>query len=161
MPRVIALFADVGNLYYCVGKKFDSRKLDYAKYLKAVVGEDTLYRAFAYGTQLNDEAVRFITCLKHVGFEPKYKKPRPADSAKEGKRVDWNVGISMDVVRLIDRVDTVVLGSAEAGLVPLVEWVKEKGVRCHVRACGISRELKDAADEYVELEEDLLESKAE
>lgn len=160
MPRTVALFADVGNLYYCVGKKYEGRKLDYTKYLRACVGEDTLYRAFAYGTQLGEEAVRFISCLQYAGFDTKYKKPRQVDGGREVKKVDWSVGIAMDVVRLIGRVDTVILGSADAVLVPLAEWVKEQGVRCIVHACGINRELRETADSHSEVQEQLLEVRA-
>jgi hypothetical protein len=39
----------------------------------------------------------------------------------------------------------------------LVEWLKERSIRCEVIACGISKELKEAADHWEELSEDQLE----
>lgn len=172
--KVVGVFADVSNLYYCIGKKFSGRKLAYDKYLKQAVGTHELYRAFAYGAQLNDEAVNFITCLRHFGYDTKYKKPKqyvapsvapncpkcgeilPAEK-REIRKADWDVGIAMDVVRLIDRLDIVVIGSADGDLSPLVEWIKEKGRRCVVLACGISRDLKNVADHWTEIDEPLLE----
>ena len=163
----IALFADVGNLYYCVGKRFEGgkpnyAKLDYAKLYAIAASFGTLSRAFAYGSQVSDEAINFINCLKKLGYDPKYKCPKTVES--EGNKIvrksNWNVGIAMDVVRMIEhkRVDVVILASADADLVPLVQWVKDHGVRCIVLACGISRELKDAADQFIEIGEEYLEA---
>src|SRR5436190_2371492 len=165
--KVVGVFVDVSNLYYCIGKKY-RRKLNYEKYLKQAINGQELYRAFAYGAQLNDKAVDFITCLRHYGYDPKYKKPKQyfttntlqtcpncnvklTTDKKENRKADWDVGIAMDVVRIIDRLDTVVIGSADGDLVSLVEWVKEKGRLCTVLACGISRDLKDVVDHWEEI----------
>ena len=160
MNNVIGLFADVSNLYYCVKKRFKDRKLDYSKFHDAVQNEQTMYRAYAYGLQVNNEAVKFITCLKHLGFDPRYRTPRTfeKDGKIEIKKTSWNVGIAMDVVRIIDKLDIVILGSSDADLAPLVCWIKERGVRCEIFACGISKELRDVADKWTEIEENLLES---
>ncbi len=156
----MGLFVDVSNLYYCIGKKFEGRKLDYAK-LRNVAGEyGVVQRAYAYGTQIADEAMSFISCLRKLGYETKYKKPRIQEATPDGKQLrkaDWDVGLSMDVVRLAPRVGTIVICSSEVELLPLVQWAKDEGIRCVIIACGISRELKDVADEYFEIGEDLLE----
>lgn len=78
---------------------------------------------------------------------------------KDIRKADWDVGLAIDVVRIVDRVDQVVIGSADGDLAPLVEWVKEQGCRCIVFACNISRELRDVADEVIEIDEALLEVK--
>ena len=36
MSKRIGMFVDISNLYYCVGKKFPGRKLDYRKYKRFV-----------------------------------------------------------------------------------------------------------------------------
>lgn len=162
--KTVGVFVDISNFFYCVGKKFGGRKLDYAKYLEsAITPDDVLYRAIAYGTQIENEATKFITCLRHLGFEAKYKKPRVLQNNETGKqefrRISWNVGIAMDVVRIvgINKLDTVVLGSSDPELSHLVEWIKERGVRCEILACGISKELKDCADTWKEIGEEVLE----
>lgn len=162
----IGLFVDIFSLYYCVGRKFqdpdtdETRKLDYDKYLKLIKTHGEVIRALAYGVQRDNEAQGFITCLKHLGFEPKYKAPLilHADD-KEIRRADWGVGIALDVVRMLDRVDLIVIGSADPGLAPLVEFVIEHGLPCFVVACGIPKDLKRAATKFIELTEDVLESK--
>lgn len=159
--KTIGIFADVSNLYYCVGKKFPTRKLNYSKYQEVAIADNVLYRAFAYGLQLKDEAEKFITCLKHFGFETKYKQPKIIlkNEKQEVKRTSWNVGLAMDVVRIVsnNKLDIVILGSADPELVPLVEWIREHGTKCIVIACGISKELKEVSDQWIEIDETLLE----
>jgi uncharacterized LabA/DUF88 family protein len=156
-----ALFVDIANLYYCVGKRFQNRKLDYAK-IRDKVGElGQLYRAFAYGVQMGEEANPFINCLKKLGYDTKYKRSRMSeDNVKQViRKADWDIGLTLDVVRVLDRVDTVVLGSADADLIDLVRFIRDKGVRCIIFACGIPQELREAADFYIEIEDSLLEVK--
>jgi uncharacterized LabA/DUF88 family protein len=162
--KIIGVFVDVSNIFYCVGKKFNGRKLDYEKYLEVAVGQDDiLYRAIAFGIQVESEATKFITCLRHLGFEAKYKRPRVIQTSesdrREYRRISWNVGLALDIVRIVsnNKLDTVVIGSSDPELLHLVEWVKERGIRCEILACGISKELKDCADIWKEIGEDLLE----
>jgi len=158
MSKRIGVFVDVSNLYYCISKKFDKRKLDYRKYMKFIQDFGSISHAIAYGAQLKNEAVGFIHCLKQIGFEPKYKSPKDYHNKDNFKRkADWDVGIAIDVVRMIDHLDMVILGTADGDLTPLVEWVKERGVEIVVLSCGISRELKDVANKYIEIPESMLE----
>lgn len=154
-----AMFVDISNLYYCVGKRFEGRKLDYQKLMDVSGSYGPLQRASAYGAQVKDEATSFITCLRKIGYDTKYKEPRPETEGEKRsiRKADWEVGIAVDVVRVIDRVDTVILCSANAAFSPLASWIKDQGVRLVVVACGISRELKDLADQWVEIDEELLE----
>lgn len=154
----LGLFVDVGNLYYCVGRKYgDGAKLNYRSYLEEVRKlSPTVTRAIAYGAQVGTQANNFIVCLKKFGYDTKYKEPKETAEG-EFKRVDWAMGIAMDVVRMIDKFDVVVLGSSNPALSSLVEWIKEKGVRVIVFACGIPRELKEKVDRYIEIPEKILE----
>ena len=154
MLRRIGIFVDVSNLYYCIGKKWEGRKLDYEKYLEVVQGEGIKIRAIAYGTQIGDEATNFIVALKHFGYETKYRQPKILRD--EVRKIDWDVGIAMDVVRMFSRFDVVVLGTADPDMVPLVEFIQERGAIVKIVACGISRELKDVADFFYEVTEDML-----
>lgn len=148
MSREI-FFVDVGNLYFCTSKKYPGRRLDYAKLLKSV---DGAFRAIAYGTQKESELSGFITALKHIGYETKFKKLR-------NNRTSWNVGIAMDIVRLADSIDTIYLASSDPDLADALQWAKDKGIKCVVLSVGISRPLKDVAAESIELGEEFLEDK--
>lgn len=156
-----AFFVDLANLYYCVGKRFQNRKLDYAKLRDKVAEMGQLYRSTAYGVQMGEEASPFINCLRKLGYDTKYKKSRMSEENEKKviRKADWDVGLTLDVVSVIDRVDTVVIGSADIELIELVRYVRSKGVRCIVFASGIPQDLRDAADFYIEITDDLLEEK--
>jgi len=185
----IGLFVDVSNLYYCILKRFNNRKLDYAKYMAAVKGKNNVYRAFAYGAQLDNEADLFINRLQEFGYFPKYKKPKQFEnpeyridfgplekvaaqdreaqktltmiqgifhSKRDTRKADWDVGMAIDIVKLANRLDVVVIGSADSDLAPVVEWVQYHGCQCIVFACNISKEMRDVADVAIEINESLL-----
>jgi len=154
MKRV-AVFVDVGNLYYCISKKFEARKLDYRAYMECCKTFGELYQCNAYGNQTKDEATGFIHCLQQIGFNTHFFEP---DDRKPWKRVNWNCGITVDIVNLIDRVDTIILGSADGDLEPVVDWARSKGAAVNIVATGISHRLKRNCTQYVELSEDMLEA---
>lgn len=165
MSKTTALLVDVSNIYYCISKKWPGEKLDYDKFLNYIEEEfGDLRRAIAYGYQMSDEAQSFITCLKTIGFDVVYQKLKPKfkasdeeSSRTEYKKPDQNVGIAMDAVRISDKVDTIVIGSSDPDLVPLVQWIKDQGLRCIIVAVGISKELKDSCNRYIEIPRSLLE----
>lgn len=153
--RNIGVFVDVDNIYYHTRKKFgENSKLDYQRYLNFVkehLGNNML-RAFAYGVQSGSESTNFIKCLRHYGYEPKFGKA----NSKEVKWINWNVEICLDVVRLIGKLDVVVIGSCNKELIPLISWIREQGVQCVIVANLISKSLKEAADKYIEISSNLL-----
>lgn len=110
-----------------------------------------LYRAFAYVSQSYDDALPFLTCLKYLGYEVKCKEP------ENNKRVQWEMSLAMDVIRVLDKLDVVVIGSSNKLLIPLIDLIKERGRQCVIFACGLSREMKDHSDFFAEITEDLLE----
>lgn len=156
----IGIFVDVSNLYYCIGMKYPERKLNYAAYMAYVKELGLLHVAYAYGAQLENEASGFIHCLKASGFIPKYKTPKTYRSdGKIKRKADWDVGIAMDIVQTIDRLDLIILGSADGDLCPVVDWAQRRGATVVVLACGISRELRELSDQAIEIPESLLEKK--
>lgn len=72
---------------------------------------------------------------------------------KDIRKANHDVEIAIDIVRLIERVDTVVLGSADSDFAPLVTWIREKGCKCIVYACNISHELRAVASECIEIDD--------
>lgn len=156
----IGVFVDVSNLYFCIGKRYRGKKLDYKKYHSFVadLGEVTIARA--YGAAMGNEADRFIAKLHAIGFETRYKTPREFKEADEGRvrrKADWDVGIAIDIVRTAPKLDTIVLGSADGDMEPIVSWCKELGIKVIVLASTISDDLKKTAYECIEIPESLLE----
>jgi uncharacterized LabA/DUF88 family protein len=160
----VGVFVDIARQYYGVSLLDKNARINYERYLSKAVGDGELHRAYAYGVQMNDEAATFITALRNLNYEPKYRKAKiikTADGTEKSsiRHTIWNVGIAMDVVRNIRHVDTVILGSNDPELVPLVEWIREQGVKVIVFSFAIPKELRLSADKCIEIHDDLLDIK--
>ena len=66
------------------------------------------------------------------------------------------MGIAVDAIKTSGSVDAVVLVSGDGDYVPLVEYLQNHGKRVEVMAFGksTSSRLREAADEFVDLEEE-------
>ena len=143
-----AIFVDVVNQFYAN----NSARLDYEKYL-AVAGEGLdVVRAFAYGAQMNEEAENFLTMMRHLGYETRYRKAVAVGERKDIYRTDRNMMIAMDVWRVAPKVEAVVLGSNDPELIPLVLRLREVGVQVRVLSCAVGRELANAADSWSDVD---------
>ena len=71
------------------------------------------------------------------------------------KKADWDVGITIDAVRIAPNVDAIILASGDGDFLQLVEYLKNQGKRVEIIAFGrsASARLKEAADEFIDLEE--------
>lgn len=147
-----AVFADVSNLYFCVREKMGG-KIDYAALRSRAARNLFPVRTIAYGIETTDVSA-FKKALRESGWELRFKTPK---SFSDGtKKADQDVNIAMDIVRIIDMVDIIVLCSADGDFAPVLRYAKEKGRLTIVHGCGISHELKEVADEHYEITEDLL-----
>jgi uncharacterized LabA/DUF88 family protein len=72
------------------------------------------------------------------------------DGTKKG---DWDVGICMDVVRMLPKIDAMILVSGDGDYYDLLEFSKSRGVRAEVVAFGrtASSKLTDAADDILDM----------
>lgn len=158
----IVLVIDTRNIMACLGMTFGNGKLNYQKYIQDAVGEDLMYSGIAYGCTQNGNESRFIASLKHMGLDTKFKAPLtktdPSTNEPVTRWVNWNVGMTLDVLRLAatDKVDKVIIGSSDPELVELVEHLKTLNIKVEVFACGIPKVLKSAASGYKEITRDYL-----
>lgn len=158
MAKNIGIFVDVSNLYYCIGNKFDNRKLDYSKYYNYINDLGHIKMAIAYGAQIKRQASKFLYALQKIGFETVYKTPKAfVDNGSIRKKADCDLQIAVDIVNNLDKIDLLILGSADGDFKPIVELAKENNIKVIVIACEISKDLKDVADEFIEIPESLLE----
>lgn len=151
----VAVFADVQNMYYSA-KNLYSAKVDFGKVLNAAVDDRKLVRAFAYVIKA-DVGVEndFFGALRHRGFEVKAKELQVFyDGSKKG---DWDVGLCMDVVRLLPKIDVMILISGDGDYISLLEYANSQGVRTEVVAFGktSSNKLLEKADDVIDMGEDL------
>lgn len=160
MVEKVLVVVDVINLFGSVKATFDGRKIDYEKYLLKIEKEEgDIYRAFAYGAFVSDEANGFINCLHNVGFEPKYIKAIYYNDKPDVKRTNRTMDMVVDILTFMDRIDTVVIGTLDNDLIPFIYYLKSKGVKVILYSCNVRRELREACDNFWFIDEDVLETK--
>ncbi len=152
--RRVGVFIDVQNMYYSARNLFD-RKVNFAKIVESVVGEAELIRAIAYtiSTKQGDESA-FFEALRGAGIEVKSKELLEYESGL--KKGDWDVGITVDVIRMLDMLDVIVLVSGDGDFLPLADFVRNRGRIFHVASFreSTSTALVEACDIYTNLSED-------
>lgn len=152
----IGVLVDVANMYHSA-KNLYHAKVNFAEVLKTATSDRKLIRSIAYVIRSeSDEERGFFGALQNQGFEVKAKDLQTF--AGGAKKADWDVGIAMDAIKLANKLDSIVLVSGDGDYVPLVTFLQEnKGCQVEVIAFGktTSGRLKEAADDFIDLEEDI------
>src|SRR3989344_4214184 len=148
----VGIFVDVQNLYYSARNIYNAR-VNFSALLKEAVGSRKLIRATAYVIRAQmPEEQSFFDALSKAGYEVKAKDLQVfVGGIKKG---DWDVGITMDAIRQMAKVDVIVLASGDGDYVPLLEYLKNFGVRVEVIAFGKSSSSKliEAADDFIDMD---------
>lgn len=151
----VGVFIDVQNMYYSAKNLFGA-KVNFGNIVKEATAGRKLIRAIAYvvSTESKDEQP-FFDALYNLGIET---KERPLQIFYGGdKKADWDVGLTVDAIRLSSSLDAVVLVSGDGDYLPLVEYLKyNQGKQVEVLAFGqtTSARLKEAVDDFLDLGED-------
>jgi len=152
--RRVGVFIDVQNMYYSA-RNIHGRKVNFANIVKETVGDAQLIRALAYtiSTKGGDETA-FFDALRSKGIEVKSKELLEYSTGH--KKGDWDVGITVDIVRSLDMLDVVVLVSGDGDFVPLADFVRSRGRVFHVASFreSTSGSLVAATDVYINLSDD-------
>jgi uncharacterized protein (TIGR00288 family) len=149
----VGVLIDVQNLYHSA-KNLYKAKVNFREILKTAVSARQLIRAFAYVVRTKTgEEKPFFEALINLGIETRVKDLQEFYGGM--KKADWDVGIVIDAVRTAPSLDTIILVSGDGDFIPLVEYLKNQGKRVEVIAFGrsASSKLKEAADEFIDLEE--------
>ncbi|MFH1538359.1 MAG: NYN domain-containing protein [bacterium] len=152
----VGVFVDVQNLFYSAKYQYNS-KVDFSKLLKIAAGDRRLIRAIAYIVQTKDiDQSSFLNILHQIGFEIKSKDliQRPDGTAKG----DWDMGIAIDTIQMVDRLDVVVLVSGDGDFVDLINMLKARGAIAEVVSfpSNTSEELKKVSTVYIPLDRSIL-----
>lgn len=149
----VGVFVDVQNMYYSA-KNLYGAKVDFGSVLKEAVAGRKLVRAFAYVIKADVGAEKeFYDALSAQGFEVRIKELQIFyGGAKKG---DWDVGLCMDAVRLMPKIDVMVLVSGDGDYTDLVEYARSQGVRTEVIAFEktASSKLMEAVDSFTNISE--------
>jgi len=151
----VALLIDVQNLYHSAKNLYGAR-VNFGVILKTAVADRVLIRAFAYVVRTKTgEEKPFFEALTKLGIETRVRDLQEFFGGI--KKADWDVGITVDAIRIAPSVDVIVLVSGDGDFVQLVEYLKNQGKRVEVIAFSktASAKLKEAADEFIDLGESL------
>jgi uncharacterized LabA/DUF88 family protein len=111
-------------------------------------------RAVAYviTTEAGDEK-NFFDALTKLGIETKTKDLQIFHTGT--KKGDWDVGLTVDAIKMAPRLDSVVIISGDGDFIPLVEYLQTMGVQVEVVSFSKSTSsmLKETADDFVDLSE--------
>jgi uncharacterized LabA/DUF88 family protein len=150
----VAILVDVQNLYYSA-KHLYKAKVNFKSLLTTAVASRILTRAIAYviKTDVVAKEKNFFEALNKSGFEVKAKDLQIfPGGAKKG---DWDVGITMDAIRLGKKVDSVVIISGDGDYIPLVKYLQlSEGCLVEIMAFGrtCSKALIGEADDFIDLD---------
>ena len=153
----VAVFIDVQNLYHSAKNLYQSR-VNFREILKLAVSGRSLIRAFGYVVRTKTgEEKPFFEALTKLGIETRVRDLQEFYGGL--KKADWDVGITIDAVKISPNVDAVVLASGDGDFLQLVEYLKNQGKRVEIIAFGrsASLKLKEVADEFIDLEKEGLE----
>jgi len=153
----VAVFIDVQNLYHSAKNLYQSR-VNFREILKLAVSGRSLIRAFAYVVRTKSgEEKPFFEALTKLGIETRVRDLQEFYGGL--KKADWDVGITIDAVKIAPSVDAVVLASGDGDFLQLIEYLKNQGKRAEVIAFGrsASAKLKEVVDEFIDLEKGGLE----
>jgi len=139
----VGVFIDVQNLYYSAKNLYDA-KVNFGEIVKAGLANRKLIRAIAYGIKTIEGLEKnFFDALQKSGYEVRTKDLQIfPGGAKKG---DWDVGITVDAIKLAGHLDVVVLVTGDGDFIPLVEYLQNtKGCRVEVIAFSESASGKPA-----------------
>lgn len=151
----VGVLVDVSNMYHSAKNLFNS-KVNFKEVLRDGVAGRKLIRATAYVIKTEtEEETPFFEALSQQGFEVKMKDLQIFNSGV--KKADWDVGITMDAIKLADKLDVIVLVSGDGDYLPLVSYLQNtKGCLVEVMAFRqtASSKLIEEADDFINLSED-------
>ena len=150
----VGVFIDTSNLYHSA-KHLYKRKVNFGVVLRDAVAGRKLVRAIAYViTSESGDEKNFFEALTKLGIETKTKDLQIFHTGT--KKGDWDVGLTVDAMRMAGRLDAVILVSGDGDFIPLVEYLQNyTGTQVEVVSFGksTSAKLREAADDFLDLSE--------
>lgn len=147
----VGVFIDTQNMYYS-GRYLFQRKVNFKNIVEDAVAGRRLIRsiAFVVKTKTADEQP-FFEALQKAGIETREKELM--EYASGHKKADWDVGLAIEAVQMIDMLDVVVLVSGDGDFLPLIQHIQSRGRIAEVMAFGetTSSMLVNFVDDYTDL----------
>ncbi|HWB34301.1 MAG TPA: NYN domain-containing protein [Candidatus Paceibacterota bacterium] len=148
----VGIFIDTQNLYHSAKNLYKS-KVNFGNVVKEALAGRQLVRAVAYVIRTESEEEKgFFEALNKLGIETKVKDIRVF--AGGAKKADWDLGTTIDIVAMAQKLDSVILATGDGDFVPLVEYLKyAHGCQVEVIAFGKSSagQLREVADDFIDM----------
>ena len=147
----VAVFIDGNNLFHAA--RFHNIDIDYNKFLRLLLGDGRLLRAFFYtGVDVGAERQQgFLLWMRRNGFRVVQKELKTFYDGT--RKANLDVEIAVDMLSLAGRYDTAVLVSGDEDFVYAINAVAYKG--CRVEVAGFrsntAPRLIDVADFFIDL----------
>lgn len=147
----VAIFIDTQNLYHSAKSNYRAN-VNYEELIKIAVHGRRLVRAFAYvikSTENTEE--KFFEALEEIGIEMRMKDLQIFHTG--AKKADWDVGLAVDMIRLTEKVDVIVLASGDGDFIEVIRYCQSRGVRVEVMAFEKTTNSKiiEEADHFTDL----------
>ena len=143
------MILDTGNLYFNINKRFNGKRINYDNILKKMEIEPKIKIAYGAYRSENRNALSFITALNKLDFITKFKV------LTTEKYYEPLCDIVIDVYENMP-LSTVVFGSSNLQLIPLIYKLKEKDVTVHIIGCNIPKAFHTVADNIIEINEEFI-----
>lgn len=155
--KKIAVFVDVQNIYYTTRDTY-KRQFNYREFWEQLSYQGDIVIANAYATQRGDDQQhKFQKALKHIGFNVKLKPfIQRSDGSAKG---DWDVGITIDIMKIASEVDVVILLSGDGDFDLLLQEITQTH-KIETQVYGVraltAKSLIDSASTFYEINTHLL-----
>ena len=146
----VGVFIDVQNMYYSAKNLYDAR-VNFGNILESATENRKLIKAAAYVVKTKTgEEKTFFEALTKLGLEIREKELMIYHGMK---KADWDVGICIDAISMVNKLDAIVLVSGDGDFVPLVQYLKMNGCRVEIMAFRetTSSKLLEVADSFTDL----------
>ncbi|MCL4419421.1 NYN domain-containing protein [Patescibacteria group bacterium] len=148
----VGIFVDVQNLYYSARALYE-KKVNFGEILRIGTADRQLVRAIAYTVRAESpEEQTFFDALAKQGYEVKSKELQTFVNGQ--KKGDWDVGMTVDILKMSPKLDAIVLCSGDGDFEQLLYHAKAEGCRAEVISFGrsTSAKLKEEADDFIDLD---------
>lgn len=154
--QTVIVFIDGSNIYFAQKKM--GKKLDWVR-VKRFIEDKYHILEFRYyvGIRLHDQKMKkFLYKLEKIGFQviTKQVKILIDEQGHRLEKANFDVEITGDVLKNLDKVDVVILFSGDSDFAYLIKLIHEEGKKLIVFSSSrtIAWDLKLAADGYFLLE---------
>jgi uncharacterized protein (TIGR00288 family) len=164
-PARVGIFVDAANIELACDRMRPSFRLNWKKVFDMLTRDRQVVRAIAYCPVHDDphvsiETQRFVEPFLDKGFKIMTKPLKRFQDNTIKANVD--IELAIDIIEMLDRLDIVCLASGDGDFQRLVELIQSRGIRVEVIGVGnsVATNLRNAADEYIDLHNRLKELRA-